>query len=214
MPMDLASIRRDYETGALHRRDLDEDPIKQFERWLNDAIAAQQIEPTAMTLATATPDGRPSARIVLLKGVDAAGFVFFTNYLSQKGREIEANPNVELVFFWDKLERTVRVHGTVTRTSREESDAYFRQRPKRSQIGAAASNQSEVVADREMLEKRFAELEKQYEDGAVPTPAHWGGFRVRPETIEFWQGRRSRLHDRFRYRRDASGAWAIERIAP
>jgi len=212
--MDLTSIRRDYESAALHRADLNADPLTQFERWLNDAIAAQQIEPTAMTLATATPDGRPSARIVLLKGVDAGGFVFFTNYLSQKGREIEANPNVELVFFWDKLERTVRVHGTVTRTSREESEAYFHQRPKRSQIGAAASNQSEVVADREVLEKRFAELEKQYEDSDVPTPAHWGGFRVKPETIEFWQGRRSRLHDRLRYRRDASGAWVIERVAP
>jgi pyridoxamine 5'-phosphate oxidase len=212
--MDLASIRRDYEAAALHRRDLDADPIKQFERWLNDAIAAQQIEPTAMTLATATREGRPSARIVLLKGVDAGGFVFFTNYLSQKGREIEANPNVELVFFWDKIERTVRVHGTVTRTSREVSDAYFHQRPKRSQIGAAASHQSEVVADREVLETRFAELEKRYESSDVPTPQHWGGFRVNPETIEFWQGRRSRLHDRFRYRRDAGGAWAIERIAP
>jgi pyridoxamine 5'-phosphate oxidase len=212
--MDLASIRRDYEAAALHRRDLDADPIKQFERWLNDAIAAQQIEPTAMTLATATREGRPSARIVLLKGVDAGGFVFFTNYLSQKGREIEANPNVELVFFWDKIERTVRVHGTVTRTSREVSDAYFHQRPKRSQIGAAASNQSEAVAGREVLETRFAELEKRYESSDVPTPQHWGGFRVNPETIEFWQGRRSRLHDRFRYRRDAGGAWAIERIAP
>jgi pyridoxamine 5'-phosphate oxidase len=213
--MDLASLRRDYEAAALHRHDLNPDPIKQFEGWLNDAIAAQQIEPTAMTLATATPDGHPSARIVLLKGVDAGGFVFFTNYLSQKGREIEANPNVELVFFWDKLERTVRVRGTVTRTSREESDAYFHQRPKRSQIGAAASNQSEVVADREVLETRFAELETQYENSDVPTPQHWGGFRVNPETIEFWQGRRSRLHDRFRYRRrDAGGAWVIERIAP
>lgn len=212
--MDLASIRRDYETGALHRRHLDPDPFKQFERWLSDAIAAEQIEPTAMTIATATSDGRPSARIVLLKGVDAGGFVFFTNYLSQKGREIEANPIVELLFFWDKLERTVRVHGTVTRTSRAESEAYFRQRPKRSQIGAAASNQSEVVADREVLEQRFAELEKQYENSDVPAPPHWGGFRVMPETIEFWQGRRSRLHDRLRYRRDEAGAWVIERIAP
>lgn len=212
--MDLSALRRDYETGALHRRDLDADPIKQFERWLNDAIAAGQIEPTGMTLATATPQGRPSARIVLLKGVSADGFVFFTNYQSQKGREIEANPNVELVFFWDKLERTVRVHGTVTRTSREESDAYFHQRPKRSQIGAAASNQSEVVADREILEQRFAELEKQHEHSDVPTPPHWGGFRVKPQTIEFWQGRPSRLHDRFRYHRDAHGSWVIERVAP
>jgi pyridoxamine 5'-phosphate oxidase len=212
--MNLADLRRDYEAGALHRRDLDADPIKQFERWLNDAITAGQLEPTAMTLATATPDGRPSARVVLLKAVDANGFVFFTNYLSQKGREIEANPNVELSFFWDKLERTVRVHGTVTRTSREESETYFRQRPKRSQIGAAASNQSEIVADREVLEQRFAELEKEYEDRDVPTPPHWGGFRVVPETIEFWQGRKSRLHDRLRYRRGAGGEWVIERVAP
>jgi pyridoxamine 5'-phosphate oxidase len=212
--MNLSDLRREYEANALHRRDLDPDPIKQFERWLNDAIAAGQLEPTAMTLATATPQGRPSARIVLLKGVDADGFMFFTNYLSQKGREIEANPNVELVFFWDKLERTVRVHGTVTRSSREESETYFHQRPKRSQIGAAASNQSEVVENREVLEKRFAELEKQYEQTDVPTPPHWGGYCVKPESIEFWQGRRSRLHDRLRYRRDAAGAWVIERIAP
>ena len=212
--MDLSSLRRDYEAGALHRRDLDADPIKQFERWLSDAVAAGQVEPTAMTLATATRDGRPSARVVLLKAVEPNGFVFFTNYLSQKGREIEANPNVELCFFWDKLERTVRVHGTASRTSRAESEAYFRQRPRRSQIGALASNQSEIVADREMLERRFAELEKQYETTDVPTPPHWGGFRVTPETIEFWQGRRSRLHDRLRYHRGAEGAWLIERLAP
>ena len=212
--MDLSALRRDYEAGALHRRDLDADPIKQFERWLNDAVAAGQVEPTAMTLATATRDGHPSARVVLLKAVEPNGFVFFTNYLSQKGREIEANPNVELCFFWDKLERTVRVHGTASRTSRAESEAYFRQRPRRSQIGAVASNQSEVVADREVLERRFAELEKQYETTDVPTPTHWGGFRATPETIEFWQGRRSRLHDRLRYRRDANGAWVIERLAP
>ncbi len=212
--MDLSDLRRDYEAGALHRRDLAPDPIDQFERWLNDAIGAGQLEPTAMTLATATPDGRPSARIVLLKAVDANGFVFFTNYLSEKARAIEANPNVELCFFWDKLERTVRVHGAATRTSREESEAYFRQRPKRSQIGAVASNQSEIVASRELLERRFAELEKRYEEADVPVPPHWGGFRVMPATIEFWQGRRSRLHDRLRYRRHAEGAWVIERIAP
>ncbi len=212
--MDLSDLRRDYQAGALHRRDLDGDPIRQFERWLNDAIAAGQLEPTAMTLATATPGGRPSARVVLLKSVDAEGFVFFTNYLSQKGCEITANPNVELCFFWDKLERTVRVHGSVARTSREESEAYFRQRPRRSQIGAAASNQSERVVNREVLEQRFAELEKEHENLDVPTPPHWGGFRVEHETIEFWQGRRSRLHDRFRYQRGEAGAWVVERIAP
>jgi len=212
--MNLSDLRRDYEAGALHRRDLDADPIRQFERWLNDAIAAGQLEPTAMTLATASADGRPSSRVVLLKAVEAGGFVFFTNYLSQKGREIEANPHVALCFFWDKLERTIRVHGSVARTSREESETYFRQRPRRSQIGAAASNQSEMVESRHLLERRFAELEKKHENGDVPTPPHWGGFRVTPETIEFWQGRKSRLHDRFRYRRDAGGAWVIERIAP
>jgi pyridoxamine 5'-phosphate oxidase len=211
--MNLSDLRRDYAAGALHRRDLAPDPIQQFERWLADAIAAGQLEPTAMTLATATRDGHPSARTVLLKALDAGGFVFFTNYLSQKGREIEASPNVELCFFWDKLERTVRVRGTASRTSREESETYFHQRPRRSQIGAAASNQSEVVASREVLEQRFAELEKRYEGVEVPTPAHWGGYRVKPETVEFWQGRESRLHDRLRYRRDA-GAWAIDRIAP
>lgn len=212
--MNLSDLRRDYEAGALHRRDLDADPIRQFERWLNDAIAADQLEPTAMTLATASPDGRPTARIVLLKSFDAKGFVFFTNYLSKKGREIGANPNVELCFFWDKLERTVRVHGSVARTSREESETYFRRRPKRSQIGAAASNQSETVVNREVLERRFAELEKQYENSDVPTPPHWGGFRVTPESVEFWQGRKSRLHDRFRYQRGQAGGWVIERIAP
>lgn len=212
--MNLSDLRREYEVGALHRSALDADPIDQFERWLNDAIAAGQLEPTAMTLATATRDGRPSARIVLLKSVGPDGFVFFSNYESHKGREIAGNPNVELCFFWDKLERTVRIHGSVARTSRAESEAYFRQRPKRSQVGAAASNQSEVVASREVLERRFAELEKQYENAAVPTPPHWGGFRVTPETIEFWQGRRSRLHDRLRYRRDGGGSWVIERIAP
>src|SRR5688500_4484751 len=175
--MALSALRRDYEAGALHRRDLDADPITQFERWLNDAVGAGQVEPTAMTLATATPDGRPSARVVLLKAVEPNGFVFFTNYLSQKGREIEANPNVELCFFWDKLERTVRVHGTASRTSRAESEAYFRQRPRRSQIGAVASNQSEVVAGHEVLERRCAGRVKKYESTDVQTAMLWGGIR-------------------------------------
>ena len=167
-----------------------------------------------MTLATATPDGRPSARVVLLKAVDAGGFVFFTNYGSQKGREITANPRVELCFFWDKLERTVRVHGTVERTSREESEQYFRTRPKRSQIGAAASSQSEVVENREVLEQRFAELEREYDDREIPRPPHWGGYLLKPEEWEFWEGRRDRLHDRRRLTRADDGTWATELLAP
>ena len=213
MSTNLSDIRRNYEQGALHRRELDADPIKQFEKWLADAMAADQVEATAMFLATATRDGRPSGRVVLLKRVGPDGFVFFTNYDSQKGQEIEANPQVEACFFWDKLERTVRVHGRVTRTSAKESDEYFHKRPRPSQIGALASNQSKPVENRQVLEQQFADLQKMYEQGQIPRPAHWGGYVIAPEMIEFWQGRPSRLHDRLRYVKSGD-AWAIERLSP
>jgi pyridoxamine 5'-phosphate oxidase len=213
MSTNLSDIRRSYEQGALHRRNLDPDPIKQFEKWMADAMSSDQVEATAMFLATATPDGRPSGRVVLLKRVGPDGFVFFTNYQSRKGCEIEANPQAEACFFWDKLERTVRVNGRVKRTTVEESDEYFHKRPRPSQIGALASNQSKQVQSREVLEQQFADLEKMYEHGKIPRPEHWGGYIIAPETIEFWQGRPSRLHDRLRYVK-REGAWTIERLAP
>ncbi|HTL30861.1 MAG TPA: pyridoxamine 5'-phosphate oxidase [Tepidisphaeraceae bacterium] len=213
MATNLTDIRRSYEQGALHRSDLDPDPIKQFEKWLDDAIAAEHVEATAMFLATASNDGRPSGRVVLLKRVGTDGFVFFTNYHSHKGQDLESNPQAEGCFFWDKLERTVRVYGRVTRASVEESEEYFHKRPRLSQIGALASNQSQPVDSREVLETQFADLEKLYEKSEIPRPPHWGGYVIAPETIEFWQGRPSRLHDRLLYVKSGN-AWKIERLSP
>jgi pyridoxamine 5'-phosphate oxidase len=212
--MNLADIRREYEQGALHRDNLEPDPIRQFERWMDDALRAEILEPTAMTLATTSADGDPAARIVLLKRFDEEGFVFFTNYRSQKGRHIADNPRVELAFWWDKLQRTVRIHGTAEKISVAESQEYFHLRPRRSQIGALASDQSEIVENRRALEQRFAELEQQHEGQPIPMPEHWGGYIVRPQTIEFWQGRTSRLHDRFRYERQPDNTWLIQRLQP
>ena len=200
--------------SGLDEKEIDRDPISQFKVWLDDAITANIPLAEAMTLATATPDGRPAARVVLLKQVDQNGFVFFTNYRSAKARQLDANPYAALVFYWNLLERQVRVEGSVVRTSAEESRDYFRTRPRESQIGAWASEQSEVIAGRDVLEQRAQELETLYCDREIDCPEHWGGYRLKPERIEFWKGRLGRLHDRILYELDANGTWTISRLAP
>jgi pyridoxamine 5'-phosphate oxidase len=206
-------MRREYAREALAEADVDADPVVQFGRWFEQAEEAGLLEPTAMTLATATPDGRPSARMVLLRGFDERGFCFYTNYESRKGAELAANPRAALVFWWGELERQVRIEGPVAPTSRSESEAYFHSRPPGSQLSAAASPQSRVIQDRAMLERRVAELATGSVGGQVPLPEFWGGYRLAHEVVEFWQGRPNRLHDRLRYRR-AGDAWKIERLAP
>jgi pyridoxamine 5'-phosphate oxidase len=200
--------------GGLTEADAGDDPFALFRRWFAAAVAADLPEPNAMTLATATPDGTPSARVVLLKALDDRGFTFFTNYDSRKGREMAANPRVALVFLWHPLERQVRVEGTVETVTPEESDAYFAVRPLGSRLGAWASAQSAIIPDRAFLERQHAELMAKYSDGNVPRPPHWGGYRVLPTVIEFWQGRPSRLHDRIRFTRQSDGTWKKERLAP
>jgi pyridoxamine 5'-phosphate oxidase len=197
----------------LDERVIDRDPISQFKRWFDDAVASGMKLPEAMTLATATRDGKPSARVVLLKDVDTDGFVFYTNYRSAKARDLEANPQAALVFYWSQFDRQVRVEGTVERVSMEESRAYFKTRPRESQIGAWASPQSNVIQNREVLEARVAELEQLYRDREIACPEHWGGYRVKPTRIEFWKGRLGRLHDRIVYERDGTH-WNINRLAP
>lgn len=188
--------------------------MKQFGQWFGEAAAAQIRDVNAMSLATATPDGAPSARIVLLKAISERGFVFFTNYHSEKGRELEQNPKAALNFFWAQLERQIRITGTVEKTSREESEEYFHSRPLGSQLGAWTSPQSEIIEDRNALESSLAAVTGQYSGGVIPLPPHWGGYRVVPAMIEFWQGRTNRLHDRFRYTRGEDGSWRIDRLAP
>ena len=190
------------------------DPITQFRRWFDDAIASGSRLPESMTLATATKDGRPAARVVLLKQVDAAGFVFYTNYRSAKAKELEANPQAALVFYWVGLDRQIRVEGRVERVSAALSDEYFKTRPRESQLGALASPQSEVIEGREVLEEQLRGLEQEYRDREVPRPAHWGGYRVKPDRVEFWENRSGRLHDRIVYDLQADGSWTIKRLAP
>jgi pyridoxamine 5'-phosphate oxidase len=236
--MAIADIRRDYTVGQLDRDDLAANPLTQFERWFAEAARARtagsrfrrfaiglyksfatlfggpNLEVNAMQLATVSADGKPSVRTVLLKGVDARGFIFFTNYDSRKGRELAANANAALVFYWPDLERQVSIAGTVTKLPRAESEAYFHSRPRGSQIAAVASHQSHPVASRRELEARVRELEHQHANTPVPMPEEWGGYALAPARIEFWQGRASRMHDRFHYTRTADGQWQVERLSP
>lgn len=214
MDSSIANLRQNYTLAGLSKADLNPDPIIQFNLWFQQALDADLIEPNAMTLATATPDGKPTARIVLLKGVDQRGFVFYTNYESQKGQQLIVNPQAALVFHWNQLERQVRIEGQVVKLTKEESATYFHSRPQASQLGAWASAQSRVISNRQVLEQKLADLETAYKDSTVPLPEHWGGFRVIPNRIEFWQGRPSRLHDRLVYVLEAHSDWKIQRLAP
>lgn len=211
--MDIASIRKEYRMKSLHEKDVDADPIKQFEIWWQQAIESEILEPNAMTLATCTADGKPSARIVLLKEIYNNGFVFYTNYESRKGKEINQNPFAAIVFFWKELERQIRIEGEMKKVSNEQSDAYFLSRPLESRVGASISPQSQVISSREVLDKNFIEYSAKYELEEIPRPENWGGYVITPAAIEFWQGRPGRLHDRLRYMMN-NNTWKIERLAP
>jgi pyridoxamine 5'-phosphate oxidase len=212
-PADVTALRREYSTHGLSRRDLDPDPIKQFAVWFTAAVEAGIPEVNAMTLATVSPEARPTARVVLLKGYSHDGFVFYTNYRSEKGRHLAKNPHAAVVIYWKELERQIRIEGMAKKISREESKRYFHSRPLGSQLGAWASRQSEVIDARRILEARLLEMEERFAKKEVPLPPNWGGYIVQPERMEFWQGRPNRLHDRFRYTRAGEG-WTLERLAP
>jgi pyridoxamine 5'-phosphate oxidase len=211
--LDYAGFRHEYIGKGLRRRDLDPDPIKQFNNWFTAAFNAQILDANAMTLATCV-DSKPSARVVLLKDFDERGFVFFTNYASEKGRQLEKNPNAALVFYWMEVERQIRIQGKVKKTTRAESEEYFRSRPIGAQLGAWASHQSEAIDARRVLDARLEEMKQRFAEGPIPLPPHWGGYRLKPERVEFWQGRPDRLHDRFRYTLQRDGSWKIDRLAP
>lgn len=212
--MALASMRIDYGLAGLHEKDLAKDPFRQFEAWFAEAEAAKVTEPNAMTLATVGRDGRPSARTVLLKAFDGRGFVFYTNHESRKGRELADHDWATLLFPWVMIERQVIAEGKVARVSREEAEVYFHSRPRASQLAAWASPQSTPIASRAVMEESYRAVEKKHQGGEVPLPPQWGGYRLTPDRVEFWQGRRSRLHDRLRYRREPGGDWVVERLAP
>ncbi|MBD1929287.1 pyridoxamine 5'-phosphate oxidase [Trichocoleus sp. FACHB-90] len=214
MDISVADLRKDYKRSGLERADADPNPFKQFRKWFDQAREAQLPEPNAMTLATATSLGNPSARMVLLKDFDERGFVFYSNYESHKAQQLQENPWASLVFWWAELERQVRIEGRVEKVSDEESDTYFHSRPLLSQLGAWASHQSQVIDSREVLEQRLEELKGKFENQEIPRPQHWGGYRVIPTGIEFWQGRPSRLHDRLFYQLCDDGSWVIERLSP
>ncbi len=215
MPSRETHARKSYERAALDEHGIDRDPFQQFTIWYDEAVAAGLPEPEAMTLSTATLEGQPSARIVLLRGYDERGFCFFSNYSSQKGQELAANPYAAVTFYWVELERQVRIAGRVEKVTEAESDAYFQSRPSQSRIGAWSSPQSNVISSRDALEELFEKYQEQYlDETAIPRPEHWGGYRVIPERIEFWQGRPNRLHDRLRFIRIDQGPWTLQRLAP
>lgn len=210
----IENLRQEYKAKSLTEKEVSKNPITQFEKWFKEAMMSDLLEPNIMTLATASPDGKPSARIVLLKGFDQNGFIFYTNYLSRKGKEIAKNPYASLVFYWHELERQVRIEGTIEKLGKEESERYFQARPKDSQIGALASPQSQEIGNRKELEEKWLELEEKYHNKDVPKPSFWGGYIVRPQLIEFWQGRPGRLHDRLLFKRVDKATWKLVRLAP
>lgn len=210
----IQNLRQEYLSATLSEKSVADDPVSQFAKWFAEALDADLYEPNVMTLATASPDGKPSARVLLLKGFDNNGFTFYTNYLSRKGKEIARNPSAAMVFYWAELERQVRIEGHLEKVSKEESERYFHSRPKASQLGAIASQQSQIIPNRGVLENTLHDLEEQYRDKEVPKPSHWGGYILKPQIVEFWQGGAARLHDRIMYKKIDKNSWKIVRLAP